>query len=160
VNLSRYHQTKSPKVDIRKEKDLEAIPDCDLKRRYLAALIGYGYSIDTCLQLKEEEKEKEEEVNDSGFTSGVLAELSNVFVEETQIQELTGGAPRWIAALQKMVDAGITPEDLRAGIRAIKKKDYKIAGPWSVQNAAVMEMSSRKSGKNNGGAPFAGEWVS
>lgn len=116
------------------------------------------------VKLREEKRRevKRSEVNggdDPAFTSGVLAELSSVFVEETQIPELTGGPPRWIGALQKMVDAGITPDDLRAGIRALRKKDYKIAGPWSVQNAAVMEMSSRKSGRNNGNTAFAGEFV-
>lgn len=61
VNLSRYHQTKSPKVETRKLKDIEAIPNCALKRRYLAAQIGYRYSNDTSLQLKEKEEEKEKE---------------------------------------------------------------------------------------------------
>jgi hypothetical protein len=114
------------------------------------------------VKLREEKRRevKRSEVNDDDMTSGVLAELSSVFVSETQIPEMTGGPPRWIGALQKMVDAGITPEDLRAGIRALKKKDYKIAGPWSVHNAAVMEMSSRKAGKSDGGLTFAGEWVS
>ncbi len=163
VNLSRYHQTKSPKVDIRKAKDIDGIPDCELKRLYLDWNIQYRYTIDTRLQLKEKEEEEEKEDvndNDTDFSSGVLANLSSVFVSETKIPELTGGAPRWIGALKDMAKSGVTPDDLRAGIRALRKKDYKIAGPWSVQNAAVMEMSARKTSKNNGDGTYTGELVS
>lgn len=35
VNLRRYNETASPKVRLRIEKDLEAIPDCEIKKRYL-----------------------------------------------------------------------------------------------------------------------------
>lgn len=155
VNMRRYHETKSDKVQTRIDKDTDLIPDCPIKRRYLAYLIPYRYPINTRPQLKEDEEEKEEEVNDNPLSSGVLAELSSVFVQDTQIPELTGGAPRWIGALEEMVKAGVTPDDLRDGIKALKGKRYKIAGPWSVQNAAVMEMSARKTG-NNGNIIHAG----
>lgn len=105
------------------------------------------------VKLREEKRRevKRREVNGGdipAFTAGSMAELSSVFVQETQIPELTGGAPRWIGAIEEMIAAGITPDDLRKAIKALKNKRYKISGPWSIQNAAVMEMSSRKNGSN------------
>jgi hypothetical protein len=52
VNMRRYHETKSSKVQTRILNDIALIPDCKLK-------IGYLYGMDTRPQLKEKEKEKE-----------------------------------------------------------------------------------------------------
>lgn len=80
VNMRRYHETKSDKVQTRIENDTELIPDCEIKRRYLASLIPYRYPIDTAPQLKEKEeedkkeKEKEQE-NNSNSTAAVVFQL-------------------------------------------------------------------------------------
>jgi len=57
VNMRRYHETKSDKVQTRINSDIANIPDCELKRQYLKTMIPYRYPIDTAPQLKEEEKE-------------------------------------------------------------------------------------------------------
>ena len=53
VNMRRYHETKSDKVQTRINSDVANIPDCELKRRYLKTMIPYQYPIDTETQLKE-----------------------------------------------------------------------------------------------------------
>lgn len=48
INLMRYNAaTNSPKVKACIIKELNAIPDCELKTRYLTSEIGYRYHIDT-----------------------------------------------------------------------------------------------------------------
>jgi len=48
VNLMRYNaSSNSPKVQICIVKELQQIPDCELKTRYLTGNIGYQYPIDT-----------------------------------------------------------------------------------------------------------------
>ena len=67
-------------------------------------------------------------------------------MNETRIPELTGGAPRWVEAINQMVSAGVTVEDLLTGIRELRQKPkYKISGPWSVVNATIIAMSERAS---------------
>jgi DnaD/phage-associated family protein len=66
VNMRKYHETKSSKVATRIKKDLELIPDCELKQKYIAYCtpnIPYGYPMDTPPQLKEDEKENEDADN-------------------------------------------------------------------------------------------------
>jgi len=79
-NLRKYNATSSPKVRERIRKDLEAIPDCPLKKQYLAyyghkdslteGMRDSEYGIDTvsipyrrgkCEQEQEQEQEKEQE---------------------------------------------------------------------------------------------------
>jgi len=67
VKMRKYHETRSTKVQARILYDIKDIPDCELKRRYIAYYtpdIPYRYPMDTKTQLKEEEdniKEEEEE---------------------------------------------------------------------------------------------------
>jgi len=69
-NLRKYNETASEKVQIRIAKELAAIPDCDLKRRYAAsdttppdvgASATDGVSIPYPPEPSEKEKEKEQE---------------------------------------------------------------------------------------------------
>jgi hypothetical protein len=77
-----------------------------------------------------------------------LGPLSSAFVAATSIPELTGGAPRYIKAINDMKKAGITPEDITQAVQEMFAKGYKISGPWSVLNGAIMAMSERKNGNS------------
>lgn len=82
VNMRKYHETKSIKVQKRIASDVDFIPDCPLKRRYIAytnSEIPYGYPIDTEPQLKEEEKEDEEEDKVSPSSDRRLASVSRAY---------------------------------------------------------------------------------
>jgi uncharacterized protein (DUF1697 family) len=61
VNMRRFHETKSDRVKKRIQKDIDLIPNSKIKERYLQHNIPYAYPMHTPQQLKEEEKEKEEE---------------------------------------------------------------------------------------------------
>ena len=64
VNMRKFHETKSRKVQIRINGDVSNIPDCDIKSKYIAyhnGKIPYPYPMDTTPQLKEDEKEDEDE---------------------------------------------------------------------------------------------------
>ena len=58
------------------------------------------------------------------------------------------------AGLGEMIKAGVTVNDLVTGIRELRSKPkYKIAGPWSVINAAVIAMSNRLARDNPSAYP-------
>ena len=62
--LRKYHETSSPKVQIRIQKDLDNIPDIPIKTRYIAyyqPAIPYSYPMDSETQEEEEEYKEEEE---------------------------------------------------------------------------------------------------
>lgn len=73
VNLRKYNESASPKVQTRITRDLDLIPDCELKRRYIqyhSHIATRTYPIDTdCIprpesgsdQEQEQEQEKEQE---------------------------------------------------------------------------------------------------
>ena len=66
VNMRKYHETGSPKIKSRIIYDLDNIPDCPLKQKYIAYFnnnIPHLYPIYTSL-LKEEEEELKEEVEE------------------------------------------------------------------------------------------------
>jgi len=66
LNMRRYHETSSIKVQHRINHDIALIPDCPLKIRYL-------YGMDTRPQLKEEEEEEEEEKEKEKEKEGVFS---------------------------------------------------------------------------------------
>lgn len=47
VNMRKYHETRSPKIKIAIANDLNRIPDCPIKQRYLSGNIPYVYPIHT-----------------------------------------------------------------------------------------------------------------
>ena len=68
-NLRKYNSSKSDKVLIRVQNDINEIPDCELKQMYIAyydANISYTDGIDS---LSHEEEESSEELNESEFES-------------------------------------------------------------------------------------------
>jgi hypothetical protein len=75
-----------------------------------------------------------------------LSPLSTAFVNATQIPELTGGPPRWIAALETMQKAGVEPIDVTQAVQELRDRDYSITTLGSIVNAAISVMSKRKTG--------------
>jgi hypothetical protein len=157
VKMRKYHETSSTKVQKRIHDDIDIIPNCDLKNKYIAyysmenrVSIGYGYQ-----DLKEEEEEEvkeevKEEIEDVvKITQQQL--LSASFVEATKIPELTGGEKRWYEALDKMVRAGVEPVDVDRAIKELQDKDYNIVSLSSIVNASISAMSKRTTAKNKKG---------
>ena len=69
TNMRRYNATTSSKVMIRIEADLDKIPECPIKQRYIAYYqpnIPYQYPIGTSSLKEEEEKEEEKEKEAAG----------------------------------------------------------------------------------------------
>jgi hypothetical protein len=141
VNMRRYHETKSSKVQQRISNDIVSIPDCPLK-------IRYQQSMDTETQLKEEEDKKE---NEEENKQGILVPLVEAFCKTTNIPEMSLDY-RDYDALNEMQAAGVTPGDMLAAIDILRQRDYTISGPASVKKTAISEMSKRTSGPP-GGAP-------
>lgn len=96
VHMRKFHETRSTKVQTRIESDLSDIPDCQLKRDYIAHFdaentlsIPYRYHIDTLPRVadkdkeenkdKEEDKEAEEEDNTA---AAAIAEISKIYESE------------------------------------------------------------------------------
>jgi hypothetical protein len=75
-----------------------------------------------------------------------LSPLSTAFVNATLIPELTGGPPRWIAALETMQKAGVEPIDVTQAVQELRDRDYSITTLGSIVNAAISVMSKRKTG--------------
>lgn len=75
-----------------------------------------------------------------------LSPLSAAFVNATKIPELTGGPPRWIAALETMQKAGVEPIDVTTAVGEMRNKNYSITTLASIVNPAIAAMSKRKTG--------------
>ena len=50
-------------------------------------------------------------------------------------------------AINRMVEAGVTVEDMRSAIDELMYKKYSITGPWSVVNAACIQVTKRMADK-------------
>ena len=81
-----------------------------------------------------------------------FSELSVAFVNETRIPEFTAGPKAWIDSTERMVRAGVEPEDVIKAIHDLRAKNYKIVRIASIENAAISAMSERKTGNRNGRA--------
>jgi hypothetical protein len=77
---------------------------------------------------------------------GPWGALSQTFEQEAGINY---HAPeRWKEAIDEMLRAGVEPDDMKAGVEYVRsKKHLTLRGPWSVINAAIIELGKRK-GKN------------
>jgi hypothetical protein len=82
-----------------------------------------------------------------------LSPLSAAFVNATKIPELTGGPPRWIAALETMQKAGVEPIDVTMAVQEMRNKDYSITTLASIVNPAITAMSKRKTGGKTESSP-------
>jgi len=153
VNMRRYHETSSIKVQTRIKNDIDEIPDCPLKISYLENVntlsIPYPYQ-----NLKEEdedidkdEEEKEDEV-ELPNPDGIFSDLSIAFCNKTGMPELTGGPQKWYESLERMGKAGVIAKDIENAVDILRDKDYSIVRLSSIENAAIGEMSKRQGKKS------------
>lgn len=149
VHMRKFHETKSSKVLTRIAGDIADIPDCTLKRQYIAYYkpnIPYPYPIDTPPQLKEDE-DKDEHKNDDNDDNQPFRQLFDAFLEATNIHETMINGPKSVEEITKRwIPGGVTPDDVRNAAKELLSKDYKIAGPWSLTNS--INMLKSKTAKN------------
>ena len=150
VNMRRYHETSSTKVQTRIRNDIDEIPDCPLKIAYLENVntlsIPYPYQ-----NAQEEDKEEDKDIDkridgdveEEPNPDGIYTELSVAFCNKTKIPELTGGPEAWFKSLEKMGKAGVTVQDIEKAIDILREKDYSIVRLSSIENTAISEMSKR-----------------
>ena len=141
VNMRRYHETKSIKVQTRIRNDIDEIPDCPIKIAYLENVntVSIPYPYPNLKEEEEEEDKKEEEVSGNG----IYTDLSVAFVNKTNIPEFSPNPDSWFKALNKMGKAGVTVEDIESAVDVLREKDYSIVGLSSITNTAIGEMSKR-----------------
>ena len=148
VNMRKFHETKSWKVQLRIQDDLAAIPDCETKRKYITyhtANIPYGYGIDTSPQLKEEEEEDKEEDEDKGYSPATpFRLLLDTFLDASGCKETLLSPPRVADEVRKWLSAGVTEEEIRTAVAELQNKNFSISGPWSITNSINIVK-----GKNN-----------
>jgi len=169
-NMRKYQgNNKSWQVQERIKKDIDGVPDCDLKKKYIeeevvvipdTASMPHGgssdalitsTSIDTSIDIVKSIDSEGEGVG-GGTTAPAdcdepcLSPLSTAFVNATKIPELTGGPPRWIDALERMQKAGVEPIDVTNAVQELRERDYSITTLSSIVNPAISAMSKRKTG--------------
>jgi len=171
-NLRKYNKG-GQTVYKRVIADIQLIPDCELKKRYLDYYrvdIPYIYPMDTLSknnsslqgypmdrvsyemkwnEIKGNENEMKFNENDETETKienwepTPYSQLSTAFVNATRIPEYSGGAQKWNEAITAMVEVGIEPEDVEKAVEILDEKDYTIVNPGSVQNTALDCMRKR-----------------
>ena len=142
VNMRKFHATKSIKVIVRISNDIDMIPDCELKKKYIAyhsPKIPYPYPSDTQPQLKEDEYEKEDEKEDEKYNDEPFRILYDAFLEATNMHEtMLNGAKAVDEITKRWIPGGVTPDEVRNAAKELLSKDYNISGPWSLTNSINM----------------------
>lgn len=83
-------------------------------------------------------------------------ELYTEFMNSTKLTNF-GNNPKWIKAINQMVEAEITVDDLREGIAYMQREGHTITGPWSVQTPASVAKSKRSQQPVKPKSPVASE---
>jgi hypothetical protein len=94
VNMRKYHETESPKVQTRIEKDVEAVKDCELSRAYCEA-----YGIDRVYDT----------LSIPPYMSSIVSSKSSVSVEKPKKPKRNGTGP-----LPDIPESLATPDFLNA----------------------------------------------
>lgn len=99
TNMQKYHNSISPKVTIRMNKDIEAIPDCRLKRLYL-------YGIDTVPLNKDKDKDENKD-QDEGLKSvsfsPTFRDAERLYCEVTKFATVPGSVVPALDGLLSML---------------------------------------------------------
>ncbi len=69
-----------------------------------------------------------------------LNPISSAFVQASRIMPYA--LDRWMKAIEEIARMGATPEDVTKAVTGLPSK-YKVAGPWSIQNAVAIVMAER-----------------
>jgi len=116
VNMRKFHETKSVKVQIRIKEDIASIPHCDLKIAYFERNIGYGYGIDTDPLKEEEEKEDKKEDKKRGrskedpeqinysATSSDFFNPVKILADSSGLSDFPADQREWIEVIHSLVD--------------------------------------------------------
>lgn len=88
---------------------------------------------------------KAEAEDDAPFMSA--NPLSVAFSKESGIASPAGDPRKWIEACEKMLELGISEDDVRQATHTLIQKGYTVIGPSSVVNAAINLMTRRKQGE-------------
>ena len=157
VNMKKYHTYKNESVKTRIEMDIKALPDCELKNKFL---IHSGYTLGTDCRhpvLKEKEKEKEIEKENTTTTPDEIVQFGNVY------NDITGNDPQFtpdeVDAIQEIVKAGGTTADYRKALEGMRAKRYTIATMASALTWTLGDIEKRKNpvSRNNNHKPKRSE---
>ena len=161
VNMSKYHNYKSPKVDVRVSSDIEAIPEGAIKNSYLIklGLIQYAEGMDTLPIVYRYHTLKEKEntntntnTNKSSKDDEIWNSYSGVFLELTGIKQ--NPTPLVVASLRRMVKQGVTVDDYSQAIKEMQEKGYTIATmkspeTWVLNNRKPKPKNNRVGGRGS-----------
>jgi hypothetical protein len=148
VNMRKFHETRSSKVNIRIQNDIDLIPDSDIKRKYIAYYdpkLQYPYPMDRVSALYEyEDKDKhedtqedeEEETEEDDFTR-----MQRLFETIVGLPAL----PSDMNAINECIKLDVTEQDIRDalkwrmdnGVKAVKTIGQLIPGCITNRNMRV-----------------------
>lgn len=163
-NMMRYHKNASPKTIEKIRKDVELVPDCEIKR----IAIQYLYSMDTTPKedtpvsiLGSESRSisvienKNKSIIESGIeiANGIspdladaIQELSDAIVEATKLPIMFGGMQEHTAAVTEMAEAGVLREDVFAAVDYMHNNSRKIVSARSLVKPSMIAMAERRRG--------------
>lgn len=108
VNLRKYHETSSPKVQSCIQKDIDAVKDCEMKKKYLDS-----YGIDT-LSIPENNVYIPRSSSSSGFSS--LDRISEYITELSQVAKETYASgfneEKYESAAYTLIGWDVPPSDV------------------------------------------------
>lgn len=163
-NMMKFHKNASPKTQEKVLKDIESIPDNEIKR----VCIQYLYSMDTISEAENtvsipdsesrsrsvskslnKNKSESEIVIANGISPDLaddIQELSDAITEATKLPVLFGGMQERTEAIMEMLDAGVTKEDVFAGVAWMTDQGRKIVSARSLVKPSIVAMANRKRG--------------
>jgi hypothetical protein len=166
VNLRKYNETKSESVVKRIQKDLDLLPDGDLKKMYCKYYkIPYGHPVDTVStpELNPQQgidtrfKSASETDTERKGEDTEESEISMAFTAATSIMPYE--LDDWCKANQTLKGAGVLPEDVTLSVDRLKSGDkpMSVTGLWSVVKTAIAihadRVAGRPIGSGNGSKP-------
>lgn len=98
-------------------------------------------------QRQRTEADTEAEAEGGNGDIPLFRQLSTAFVNASHIPELTGGAPRWVEACEKLVKAGVEVGDIETAVKEMRTKNLTIATISSIVNPSIQCMAKRKGHK-------------
>jgi hypothetical protein len=135
VNLRKYNDCgNSPKVQSRIAKDLEAIPDCEIKQMYQDTLSGVNNTLSEKIP-DTIQYNTIHNANDGFSPDGNIKLISDTFTKETGI--LLHGNSKWLEAAAELEQQGITEDDVITAVQVMRQKKLNMSGLWSIVKVAI-----------------------
>jgi len=94
-----------------------------------------------------EERRVEESREDVEGQQQPFGILVDAFITESKIPSF-GMKPRDVEAGQRMIQAGVTPDDVIVAVKELRQKKYNMVGLASIEKASYNIMSQRNSGSD------------